>query len=244
MIPLRAQEPQHNAIAVWYTAEQNEDCRINVFLIYNVSGFRVHPVCDSSNILQSKVMRKKKDFARRAFIPCAGLVMLRKCFDFPREQTLTDICKVTILLKTSFTYAVISLSSNSSSCLYIEQLLHSASLLNWKAHVQILLSHSLRAMHYWCQGISYLWVSGAEWSEDKCLLWDLKCKHNQMLLIMRLYSRRFIQTVCTRDLIMEWKSNIRRTQSLKSLSSSCDKPVWTDAGLRDKTTSVSQLVAR
>nr|XP_012773435.1 LIM domain and actin-binding protein 1 isoform X2 [Maylandia zebra]XP_012773436.1 LIM domain and actin-binding protein 1 isoform X2 [Maylandia zebra] len=43
---------------------------------------------------------------------------------------------------------------------------------------------------------------------------------------------------------MEWKSNIRRTQSLKSLSSSCDKPVWTDAGLRDKTTSVSQLVAR
>ncbi|XP_039900430.1 uncharacterized protein LOC120741518 [Simochromis diagramma] len=65
-----------------------------------------------------------------------------------------------------------------------------------------------------------------------------------MLLIMRLYSRLFIQTVCTRDLIMEWKSNIRRTQSLKSLSSSCDKPVWTDAGLRDKTTSVSQLVAR
>ncbi|CAI5673110.1 unnamed protein product [Oreochromis niloticus] len=42
---------------------------------------------------------------------------------------------------------------------------------------------------------------------------------------------------------MEWKSNIRRTQSLKSLSS-CDKPIWTDAGLRDKTTSVSQLVAR
>ncbi|XP_030612830.1 xin actin-binding repeat-containing protein 1 [Archocentrus centrarchus] len=43
---------------------------------------------------------------------------------------------------------------------------------------------------------------------------------------------------------MEWKSNIRRTQSLRSFHSSCDKPIWTDVGLRDKTTSVSQLVAR
>ncbi|XP_078018759.1 uncharacterized protein LOC117264807 isoform X4 [Epinephelus lanceolatus] len=43
---------------------------------------------------------------------------------------------------------------------------------------------------------------------------------------------------------MDWKSNLRRTQSLRSVPSSCDKPTWTEAGLRDKTTSVSQLVAR
>ncbi|XP_044032527.1 LIM domain-containing protein isoform X2 [Siniperca chuatsi] len=43
---------------------------------------------------------------------------------------------------------------------------------------------------------------------------------------------------------MEWKSNLRRSQSLRSVPSSCDKPTWTEAGLRDKTTSVSQLVAR
>ncbi|XP_070784653.1 xin actin-binding repeat-containing protein 2-like [Enoplosus armatus] len=43
---------------------------------------------------------------------------------------------------------------------------------------------------------------------------------------------------------MEWKSNLRRAQSLRSIPSSCDKPTWTEAGLRDKTTSVSQLVAR
>ncbi|CAJ1082087.1 xin actin-binding repeat-containing protein 1-like isoform X1 [Xyrichtys novacula] len=43
---------------------------------------------------------------------------------------------------------------------------------------------------------------------------------------------------------MEWKTNLRRTQSLKSIQSSCDKPTWTEAGLRNKTTSVSQLVSR
>ncbi|XP_074477614.1 uncharacterized protein LOC141759445 isoform X2 [Sebastes fasciatus] len=43
---------------------------------------------------------------------------------------------------------------------------------------------------------------------------------------------------------MEWKSNLRRTQSLRSVPSSCDKPSWTGAGLQDKITSVSQLVAR
>ncbi|XP_039645973.1 LIM domain-containing protein isoform X3 [Perca fluviatilis] len=43
---------------------------------------------------------------------------------------------------------------------------------------------------------------------------------------------------------MEWKSNLRRTQSLRSVPLPCDKPTWTQAGLRDKTTSVSQLVAR
>lgn len=43
---------------------------------------------------------------------------------------------------------------------------------------------------------------------------------------------------------MEWKNNLRRTRSLRSVSSSCDQPTWTGAGLRGKTTSVSQLVAR
>ncbi|KAM3860200.1 xin actin-binding repeat-containing protein 1-like [Diretmus argenteus] len=43
---------------------------------------------------------------------------------------------------------------------------------------------------------------------------------------------------------MEWKSNLRRTQSLRSVPSSCDKPIWTEAGLRDRKASVSQLVAR
>uniref|UniRef100_UPI003AAE3B8F uncharacterized protein n=1 Tax=Centroberyx gerrardi TaxID=166262 RepID=UPI003AAE3B8F len=43
---------------------------------------------------------------------------------------------------------------------------------------------------------------------------------------------------------MEWKSNLRRTQSLRSVPSSCDKPIWTEAGLRDSRASVSQLVAR
>ncbi|KAF7669408.1 hypothetical protein LDENG_00203420 [Lucifuga dentata] len=43
---------------------------------------------------------------------------------------------------------------------------------------------------------------------------------------------------------MEWKSNLRRTQSLKTLPSSYDKPKWTEAGLWEKKASVSQLVAR
>ncbi|CAN9506318.1 unnamed protein product [Ophioblennius macclurei] len=43
---------------------------------------------------------------------------------------------------------------------------------------------------------------------------------------------------------MEQTINLRRTQSLKSFSDSCDKPIWTDTGLREKTTSVSDLVAR
>ncbi|KAM9337188.1 uncharacterized protein ABDE67_018497 [Symphorus nematophorus] len=43
---------------------------------------------------------------------------------------------------------------------------------------------------------------------------------------------------------MEWKSNLRRTQSLRSVYSSCDQPTWTGAGLRGKITSVSQLVSR
>ncbi|XP_041824651.1 LIM domain-containing protein isoform X3 [Melanotaenia boesemani] len=43
---------------------------------------------------------------------------------------------------------------------------------------------------------------------------------------------------------MEWRSDLRRTQSVKSIPSSYDKPPWTDTGLRDKTASVSQLVSR
>ncbi|XP_070709126.1 uncharacterized protein [Pempheris klunzingeri] len=43
---------------------------------------------------------------------------------------------------------------------------------------------------------------------------------------------------------MEWKSNLRRAQSLRSFPSSCDKSLWAEAGLQDKTTSVSQLVTR
>uniref|UniRef100_A0A8C6PD93 Xin actin-binding repeat-containing protein 1-like n=1 Tax=Nothobranchius furzeri TaxID=105023 RepID=A0A8C6PD93_NOTFU len=39
---------------------------------------------------------------------------------------------------------------------------------------------------------------------------------------------------------MEW--DLRRTQSLRNMSSSGDRSIWTDTGLRDKT--VSQLVAR
>ncbi|KAM8731781.1 uncharacterized protein AB9X84_026058 isoform 3-T5 [Acanthopagrus schlegelii] len=46
------------------------------------------------------------------------------------------------------------------------------------------------------------------------------------------------------SLAMEWENNLRRTQSLRSITSSCDQPTWTGAGLRGKTTSVSQLVAR
>eukprot|EP00064_Thunnus_orientalis_P012016 superscaffoldBa00001795_g12049 len=42
---------------------------------------------------------------------------------------------------------------------------------------------------------------------------------------------------------MEWKSNLRRTQSLRNIPSSCDKPTWMEAGLRGKQASVSQLVA-
>ncbi|KAK5849629.1 hypothetical protein PBY51_013949 [Eleginops maclovinus] len=43
---------------------------------------------------------------------------------------------------------------------------------------------------------------------------------------------------------MDWKSNLRRTQSLRSVPSSCDKPSWKEAGLRERITSVSQLVSR
>uniref|UniRef100_A0AAQ5ZCT0 Xin actin-binding repeat-containing protein 1-like n=4 Tax=Amphiprion ocellaris TaxID=80972 RepID=A0AAQ5ZCT0_AMPOC len=43
---------------------------------------------------------------------------------------------------------------------------------------------------------------------------------------------------------MEWKNNLRRVQSMKSIPSSCDKPAWTDVGLRDRKTSVSDLVSR
>ncbi|KAM4605928.1 xin actin-binding repeat-containing protein 1 [Polymixia lowei] len=43
---------------------------------------------------------------------------------------------------------------------------------------------------------------------------------------------------------MEWKSSLRRTQSLKSVSSSCAKPVWAEVGLSERKASVSQLVAR
>uniref|UniRef100_A0A3Q3L209 LIM zinc-binding domain-containing protein n=1 Tax=Mastacembelus armatus TaxID=205130 RepID=A0A3Q3L209_9TELE len=43
---------------------------------------------------------------------------------------------------------------------------------------------------------------------------------------------------------MEWKNNLRRTQSLRSVLSPCDKSTWTEAGLQDQKTSVSQLVAR
>ncbi|XP_034717533.1 uncharacterized protein LOC117937584 isoform X3 [Etheostoma cragini] len=43
---------------------------------------------------------------------------------------------------------------------------------------------------------------------------------------------------------MEWKSNLRRTQSLRSIPSVREKPTWTQAGVRDNTTSVSQLVTR
>ncbi|KAL3040414.1 hypothetical protein OYC64_011441 [Pagothenia borchgrevinki] len=43
---------------------------------------------------------------------------------------------------------------------------------------------------------------------------------------------------------MDWKSNLRRTQSLRSIPSSCDKPTWTEGRLRERITSVSQLVSR
>ncbi|XP_031706342.1 protein-methionine sulfoxide oxidase mical3b isoform X4 [Anarrhichthys ocellatus] len=43
---------------------------------------------------------------------------------------------------------------------------------------------------------------------------------------------------------MDWKSNLRRTQSVRSVPSFVDEPTRTEAGLRDKTTSVSHLVAR
>ncbi|CAG5896004.1 unnamed protein product [Menidia menidia] len=43
---------------------------------------------------------------------------------------------------------------------------------------------------------------------------------------------------------MEWKNDLRRTQSVRSIPSSCDKPAWTATGLRDRAISVSQLVAR
>ncbi|XP_075994142.1 xin actin-binding repeat-containing protein 1-like [Genypterus blacodes] len=43
---------------------------------------------------------------------------------------------------------------------------------------------------------------------------------------------------------MEWKSNLRRTQSLRTLPSSCDKPSWADSGRLDRKVSVSQLVSR
>ncbi|XP_037829143.1 LIM domain-containing protein isoform X5 [Kryptolebias marmoratus] len=46
------------------------------------------------------------------------------------------------------------------------------------------------------------------------------------------------------EVTMEWDWDMRRTQSLKSIPSSSDKLTWTDGGLRDKATSVSQLVAR
>ncbi|XP_023182220.1 xin actin-binding repeat-containing protein 1-like isoform X2 [Xiphophorus maculatus] len=43
---------------------------------------------------------------------------------------------------------------------------------------------------------------------------------------------------------MEREKDLRRSQSLKSLPSQSDKAIWTDAGLQDRTISVSQLVAR
>ncbi|XP_061569959.1 LIM domain-containing protein [Cololabis saira] len=43
---------------------------------------------------------------------------------------------------------------------------------------------------------------------------------------------------------MEWKSDLTLTQTMKNIPSSCEKSEWTDAGLQDKTKSVSQLVAR
>ncbi|XP_038584811.1 LIM domain-containing protein isoform X2 [Micropterus salmoides] len=43
---------------------------------------------------------------------------------------------------------------------------------------------------------------------------------------------------------MDWKSNLRRSQSQRSIPSSCNMPTWTQAALQGKTTSVSQLVAR
>ncbi|KAI9521971.1 hypothetical protein NQZ68_040881 [Dissostichus eleginoides] len=33
---------------------------------------------------------------------------------------------------------------------------------------------------------------------------------------------------------MDWKSNLRRTQSLRSIPSSCDKPTWTEGRLRER----------
>ncbi|XP_028333078.1 xin actin-binding repeat-containing protein 1 isoform X4 [Gouania willdenowi] len=45
-------------------------------------------------------------------------------------------------------------------------------------------------------------------------------------------------------LMMEGIKNMGCTQSLGNSPLSCDKAVWTDSGLRDKTKSVSQLVAR
>uniref|UniRef100_A0A3P9KSR8 LIM zinc-binding domain-containing protein n=1 Tax=Oryzias latipes TaxID=8090 RepID=A0A3P9KSR8_ORYLA len=43
---------------------------------------------------------------------------------------------------------------------------------------------------------------------------------------------------------MDWKNDLRRTQSMGRIPSSSDKPTRTDTGLRDKVASVSELVAR
>ncbi|XP_038149613.1 LIM domain-containing protein [Cyprinodon tularosa] len=43
---------------------------------------------------------------------------------------------------------------------------------------------------------------------------------------------------------MEWEKDLRRSLSLRSLSSQSDKAIWTDTGLQDRAISVSQLVAR
>uniref|UniRef100_A0A3P9HUD6 LIM zinc-binding domain-containing protein n=1 Tax=Oryzias latipes TaxID=8090 RepID=A0A3P9HUD6_ORYLA len=43
---------------------------------------------------------------------------------------------------------------------------------------------------------------------------------------------------------MDWKKDLRRTQSVGRIPSSSDKPTRTDTGLRDKVASVSELVAR
>ncbi|XP_028289336.1 uncharacterized protein LOC114453583 [Parambassis ranga] len=43
---------------------------------------------------------------------------------------------------------------------------------------------------------------------------------------------------------MERQSHLKRAQSLRSVFSSCEKSAWAGRGLQDKTTSVSQLVAR
>ncbi|KAF6716699.1 Xin actin-binding repeat-containing protein 1 [Oryzias melastigma] len=43
---------------------------------------------------------------------------------------------------------------------------------------------------------------------------------------------------------MDWKNDLRRTHSERSIPSASDKPTRTDTGLRDKMVSVSELVAR
>lgn len=214
----------------------------NVFLIYNIRG-----IYSTSCLLLVKLFyaarsneEEKGLCSQSLFTVCRSCDGAEVLLIVPREQTLTGICKVTILLKT-----ITSLSLNSCSCLYTERFLHSASSFwNCKAPTRSfalvpweLCIIDVRTFHMRVSREMKINAHYETWNVTRSLL--IKCYWLHIV-----YSMWYIQTVCSCDVIMEWKSNIRRTQSLKSFHSSCDKPVWSDVGLREKMTSVSQLVAR